>query len=396
MTAVDTDVTPAIEAMLTRVRDTIDAVGNQFPHWASTSTGDWTVTPDGDWTGGAWVGELWLAARITGDQEFVAAANRWRGWMENRVLLDTAFKGFGFYHAAAMGSLLAGDRDARDMGIRCAVHLASMYDERLGLIPLGRSAEEGQNVGAAESSIDSLQAGPLLAWAAIEARDERMLDVAVRHTTRVLDIHVRQDGSVIQSSSLDPDTGEVVRYHTHKGYSDTSTWGRAQGWAILYASAMSLALPGHETWLAQARKVADWWLDHVPADGVSHWDFDDPDIPDAPKDTAATTIVAAGLLRLARVLGPEEGCRYREAAEKSVLTLIEEYLTPTTPDDPRPVGMLTHGCFTKRPDTRPQDKATDVELIFGSYFLLECLSTFAGHVDLAEFMPPVGSLGGRR
>lgn len=385
----------ATSAMLSRIRHTIGAVGDQFPHWADTSNGDWTATADGDWTGGAWVGELWLAARVTGDLDFVKAATQWRGRMETRVLLDTAFKGFGFYHAAAMGHLLCGDVDARDMALRCATHLASMYDQKLGLIPLGKGAEEGQNVGVAESSIDSLQASPLLAWAAIETDDEAMLEVAIRHTSRVLDIHLRHDGSVIQSSSLDPRSGEVVRYHTHKGYSDDSTWGRAQGWAILYASAMSLALPAHDIWLTQAKTVADWWIDHVPADGVTFWDFDDPGIPNAPRDTAATAIVAAGLLRLARALGPEEGRRYQEAAEKSIKTLTDEHLTPTSPDDERPVGILTHGCFTKRPDTRPQDKATDVELIFGSYFLFECLAVLAGDVDLGEFMPAVGKPGGR-
>ena len=394
MSCPDTNVGQGIEAVLTRIRHTIDVVGNQFPHWANTVNGEWTATPDGDWTGGAWVGELWLAARVTGHKEFIEAANRWRNLMETRVLLESAFKGFGIYHAATLGYLLSGDKDARDMGIRSATHLASMYDENLGLVPLGNSAEEGQNVGVAESSIDSLQASPLLAWAAIETQDEAMLDIAIRHTTRVLDIHIREDGSVIQSSSLDPRTGEVVMYHTHKGYSDTSTWARAQGWALLYASAMSLALPEHAAWLPQAKKVADWWIDNIPADGVSFWDFDDPDIPNAPRDTAATTIVAAGLLRLARALGPHEGHRYKEAAEKSIATLTEHYLTPTSDADQRPVGMLTHGCFTMRPDTRPQDKATDVELIFGSYFLFECLCVLAGHVDLGELIPPVGSLGG--
>lgn len=380
--------------MLTRVRDTAEAVGDQFPHWADITTGKWTTTPDGDWTGGAWVGELWLAFRATGDRTFVTTANRWRERMESRVLLDTAFKGFGFYHAAAMGHLLANDPNARDMGLRTATHLASMFNENLGLIPLGKGAEEGQNVGVCESSIDSLQASPLLAWAALESDDERLLDIAVRHTTRVLDIHVRDEGSVIQSSSLDPNDGSVVRYHTHKGYSDTSTWARAQAWALLYSSAMTLALPAETRWIDQACQVADWWIENVPEDGVSYWDFDDPEIPHAPKDTAGTAIVTAGLLRLARVLGPGRGDKYRTAAEKSIVTMVEKYLTPVGSDDGRPSGILTHGCFTKRPDTRAQDKATNVELIFGDYFLLESLCVLAGHIDFSELMPSTASRTG--
>ena len=78
MSCPDTNVGQGIEAVLTRIRHTIDVVGNQFPHWANTVNGEWTATPDGDWTGGAWVGELWLAARVTGHKEFIEAANRWQ------------------------------------------------------------------------------------------------------------------------------------------------------------------------------------------------------------------------------------------------------------------------------------------------------------------------------
>lgn len=377
-------VVDGLNRMIERASVTKATVGDRFPHWADSSTGVWTTTADGDWTGGAWPGQLWLAATVTGDQHWQNDARHWLALLGPRLELETAFKGFTFYHAAALGSLLHADPNAREAGLRCAQHLASMFDERLGLIPLGPAAEEHNSVGAAESSIDSLQASPLLLWAARELDDSELERVAVAHTTRVLEIHVRENGSVIQSSTLDPTDGSVVRYHTHKGYDDSSTWARAQAWAVLYAAQCSAIVPGQPQWRRTARVVADWWISHVPADGVSYWDFDDPAVPDTERDTAATAIVVSGLLKLAAV--EPDGGAYKDHAVATVATLVRDHLTDRRTDSGRPGGMLIHGCFTKRA-SRPQDAATDVELIFGDYFLMESLAILAGHLTPADLDP---------
>ncbi|WP_314957183.1 hypothetical protein [Bradyrhizobium cosmicum] len=51
----------ARERMLTRIAQTRDASTAGLPHWARAENGKWTFTSVGDWTGGAFVGELWLA-----------------------------------------------------------------------------------------------------------------------------------------------------------------------------------------------------------------------------------------------------------------------------------------------------------------------------------------------
>ena len=59
-------------------------------------------------------------------------------------------------------------------------------------------------------------------------------------------------------------------------------------------------------------------MSHVPADRVAFWSFDDPAIPTTERDTAATAIAAAALLKLAQV-GPEDRrARYRDFAEVTV------------------------------------------------------------------------------
>jgi unsaturated chondroitin disaccharide hydrolase len=135
--------------------------------------------------------------------------------------------------------------------------------------------------------------------------------------------------------------------------------------------------------MAAARR--DWWLAHVPADRVAFWDFKDPAIPNTERDTAATAMVCASLLKLAE-LAPEAAsrARYRNAAEKTAEALVTGYLTPTAPGDPRPRGMLVGDCFNKRPDSRPHDAALNAELIFGSYFPFEALQVLTGTITATE------------
>ncbi|MBH5371045.1 glycoside hydrolase family 88 protein [Bradyrhizobium glycinis] len=374
----------ARERMLRRIAQTRETAQTGLPHWARSTDGKWTFTPDGDWTGGAFVGQLWLA-HLADPQRFpISDARAALSRMLPRAQLRTAFKGFGFYHGAALGSILFADEMARDAALTAARSLEQMFDPRLGLIPLGQDAEEANAVGAAESSIDSLQATGLLFWASDQLGEQRMDEIANAHMRRVLDIHVRPDNSVIQSSTLDPQTGKVLRTHTHKGYSDVSTWGRAQGWAILYTAHAAMVRPNEPLWREYAVRVLDWWIDHVPTDLVAYWDFDDPAIPNTSRDTAATAIVAAASLRLASALGPTGGAKYRDFAERTVGELVSAYLTPVLPSDKRPPGMLTGGCFTRKALARDIDTAQDAELIFGSYFLFEALAILTGLVTMGR------------
>lgn len=372
----------AIARMQARVDQTLGVLSSEFPHWADAATGKWTTTVDGDWTGGAWPGMLWLLAKRTGEGKYLEAARLWSSRLKPRAHLQTAFKGFGFYYGVALGDLLCSDKDAGILALDAAQSLKGQFDPKLGLIPLGGDAEESEDVGNSFSSIDSLQAVPLLYWAADKTGDASYADVAAKHTTRVLDIHMRKDGSIVQSSELDPATGKLVRNFTHKGFSDDSVWGRAQAWGLVY-TAMALAhQPNEPRWMEQLIKGADWWLSHVPSSRIAFWDFDDPAIPDTETDTAATSIVCSALLKLGRLAPSAElRAKYREAGERTAVALIDGFVTPVGDNESRPRGMLVGACFNKRRDSRARDSATKAETIFGSYYLFESLNVLDGLIE---------------
>lgn len=372
----------AIERMRARVDQTLDVLQAEFPHWADATTGQWTTTVDGDWTGGAWPGMLWLLARRTGSERYLAAARLWSSRLRPRARLQSVFKGFGFYYGVALGDLLCADGEAAALALDAAQSLKSQYDPKLGLIPLGGDAEESEDVGNSFSSIDSLQAVPLLFWAAGKTGNASFADVAARHTSRVLDVHMRADGSIVQSSELNPENGDVVRHFTHKGFSDRSVWGRAQAWGLVYTAIALAHRPQEKRWMEQLLAGADWWLSHVPAGMVAFWDFDDPAIPNTETDTAATAIVCAALLKLGRIApSPELRARYRQAGERTASALAAGYLTPVGPGETRPQGMLIGACFNKRRDARARDSATNAETIFGSYYLFESLNVLDGLIE---------------
>jgi unsaturated chondroitin disaccharide hydrolase len=360
--------TDAIARMRARIDRTAAAVGQGFPHYAEPATGTWTLTPAGDWTGGYWNAMLWLTAAAGGDGHYARLAEGWAERLRPRIDSQSSARGLLFYYGAAVGAILTGSAGAREIAIAAARSLATAYNPQAEVIPLGAEFEEVHSVGLGESEIDVVQIAALLSWAARETGDSKLREIAARHARRHVEFCLRDDGSICQSASFDPGTGKMTRRYTHKGIADDSTWARAQAWAIL-GWALAAHWTGETALIEPAERAAAWWLAQVPADRVAYWDFDDPAIPQTNRDTSATAIAAAAMLKLAELSRSEAQRKvYREAAAATVRALVENYLGPE--------GGLWEGCYNRRIDL-----AAKHELIWGTYYLYEALHVLAGLLD---------------
>ncbi len=370
----------ALDAIASHIRASVAVDLTGFPHYGDADTGAWTTTPDGFWTGGYWNAMLWLGGAVFDDPGLVAEARRWTERLRPRIGSESVFRGFLFYYGAALGGILHGDDPSRALALAAAERLGGDFDPRLGLIALGAEAEEAHTVGAGEANIDGLAAVPLLLFAAGETGDDGLRGRALRHTLGSAGLCVREDGSVVQSVSLDPETGEPVRSYTHKGVSDSSTWTRAQAWAMQFLTYAARHMPEERALSEYTTRVTDWWIDNVPADRVAYWDFDAPIDQDTRKDTSGTAIAATAMLKLSTVVEDRErAARYRACAEETLRTLAACHLTPVAPRDARPPGILTNGCFDQR-----EGVALANQLIWGSYYLLEGLAMLTGRLEIGR------------
>jgi rhamnogalacturonyl hydrolase YesR len=324
-----------------------------------------TVGPK-DWTAGFFPGSLWYLFEATGDQSWKTAAIR--------STLDTAPARFdktqhdlGFMLGSGYGNgyRLTGDPAYRDALLAGATTLITRYNPKVGAIQSWDVRPGGAWVFPV--IVDNMMNLELLMWAAKAANEPRYREIAIAHADTTLRNHFRPDASSYHLVDYDPQTGAVRMKVTVQGFADGSSWARGQAWG-LYGYTMMYRETSKPEYLAQARRIADFFMNHprLPADAVPYWDFDDSAIPNAPRDASAAAITSSALLELAGFVDAASGARYRAFAERQLRSLSSsDYLAA-----PGENGgfLLKHATGHK-----PAGKEIDVPLNYADYYFLEAL-----------------------
>lgn len=194
-----------------------------------------------------------------------------------------------------------------------SLNLASRFVPPAGVIRSWNTNNDsyGQR-GSHEDSvlviIDNMMNLALLARSASTyTQNQTLLDIAISHANKTREHHIRPDGSSFHVCDYSGTTGELYLCRTAQGLADDSTWARGQAWAI-YGFAEIYSFTGDQSYLQTSMKTADWFLDHLPQDGMPFWDFDAPYVPNVtPRDSSAAMIAASGMLLLQEQIDKKDG-----------------------------------------------------------------------------------------
>ena len=354
-----------------QARKTIAAVGatGKYPQKVNAD-GTWTLVSATDWTSGTWAGELWALAQATGDPYFAQQAARFTTPLSVNQT-QTGDVGPRVYDSFL--PLLQSDPTntaAANVLLAAAASKASAFNATVG----SYKSWYGGNVKGSSATFgvltDYIMDDALLYWASARTGDPKYANQAISNESVIQKYNVRADGSTAQFSFFNPTTGAFGQNETYQGYSNTSTWSRGQAWSI-YGFTQGYAATGRADFLATAERTADWFLAHLPADNVPYWDFDDPAIPTAPRDTSAAAIAASGLLTLSKQIAaadPANSARYRAAAGRILASLsTAAYLSnPAAVGD----GVLLHAA------SNVPLGISDNSLNYGDYFFVQAINAY--------------------
>jgi Carboxypeptidase regulatory-like domain len=323
--------------------------------------GTWLTTAASAWTSGFFPGALWRIYEATGCRPWSIRAMDREAGLESQKL-DTSSHDIGFKVFTSFGTAarLTGSETDRQVVVAAAASLASRYSATVGAI----RSWDGPAPSHFRVIIDNLMNLELLFWASRHGGHRAWYRMAVNHALRTMNDHVRADGSTYHGVDYDPTTGAIKTRFTHQGAATESTWARGQAWGI-YGFAMTYRETRDARFLATAGRVADWYLDHLPADHVPYWDFKAPGIPNEPRDSSAAAIAASGLLELAGLeTDGVRADRYAQAAKDTLASLsTAAYLSEGTESR----SILLHGT-----QNEPAGE-TDSGLIYGDYYFIEAL-----------------------
>lgn len=178
--------------------------------------------------------------------------------------------------------------------------------------------------------IDNMLNLDLLFWVARETCNAELYQIALAHAHTTQKHHIRDDHSTFHVVNLDAHTGSVKGKFTNQGFDDSSCWARGQAWGIM-GFMQTFEWTRETCFLMTARELADYFIAHLPLDGVPYWDFAAPVTEAAPRDTSAAMVAACGMLLLYKALkGSPDGYFYLREAMKLVDCTLAKFSNPPT------------------------------------------------------------------
>lgn len=322
--------------------------------------GELVLVPSKDWCSGFFPGELWYLYQYTHNEKWLKEARAFTANIEpEKTNGGTHDMGFKIYCSVGNGYKLTKDPHYKAVLLEAAKTLATRFNPKVGCI----KSWDNRPAWKFPVIIDNMLNLELLFEASKLSGDKTYYKIAVSHANTTMKNHFRADYSSYHVVDYDPETGAVLHKQTHQGYADNSAWARGQAWG-LYGFTMCYRETKNQAYLLQAQHIARFIFSNpnLPKDMVPYWDFNDPAIPNAPRDASAAAIMASALYELS---GYTHNARYKGWADKIVNNLTDHYCAGQGGSKG---FLLLHSTGNK-----PAKGEIDVPIIYADYYYLEAL-----------------------
>lgn len=326
----------------------------------------WNYIRYTDWTSGFWPGTLWYLYEFTKDPKWKAKADSF-----SRELAPLALRkaidhdiGFQMYCSFGNGLRLTGNPEYKQLLLASADTLATLFNPKVGTILSWPRSVPNMEWPQHNTIMDNMINLELLFWAAKNGGGKRLYTMAVSHAATTMKNHFRPDYTSYHVVVYDRETGKKIKGVTHQGYADHTMWARGQSWAI-YGYTMTYRETKDPVFLDFAQKVTDVYLERLPADLIPYWDFQAPDIPDAPKDASAAAVTASALLELSTLVKDKaKASHYRNKAEQMLESLSSAQYQSRSVNP----AFLLHSTGHK-----PNNSEVDASINYADYYYIEAL-----------------------
>ena len=341
----------------------------KLPRNIDSDAQKWNLIDVYDWTSGFWPGILWYNYEYTKDKFIKDKAKQYTDCLVS--LLDPEHKGdhdLGFQFFCSFGNAyrITGDERYKKILFAGANKLAGFYNKKVGTILSWEHMVEV--MGWPHNTImDNMMNLELLFWTAKNGGNPEYYAMAENHARVTMENQFRDDYTNYHVAVYDTINGNFIKGVTNQGYSDDSFWARGQAWAI-YGYTVVYRETKNKEYLRFTEKITDVYLKKLPEDYVPFWDFDDPQIPNAPRDASSASIAASALLELS-TLEDDRGKaeEYFNAAEKMLLSLSSKaYLSGE-----EKASFLLHST-----GNYPAKYEIDASINYADYYYIEALTRY--------------------
>ncbi|KAK0210228.1 glycoside hydrolase family 88 protein [Desarmillaria ectypa] len=291
-----------------KVLATVNKLNNKFPQYTDSTAGVWQLFSADTWTSGFFPATLYALEK----RKSLCGATSVNG------LNAADWADLGRKTSTGLAALTTSNSVGHDVGF-----LSFPYVDELSIHPTNATAAAIVNgfakylagrfnpiVGCTRSwdssnptdfvvIIDNMMNLNVLMVSAQLTGNSTLRNIATSHANTTMKNHIRDDGSTWHVVQYTTTTGAVTDKRTSQGYADDSTWSRGQAWAV-YGYANMYSWTGDNNYLLTARRLATYFLNTLPSDGIVPWDFNAP-VANRPADSSAATIVATGLLLLSKL-----------------------------------------------------------------------------------------------